>query len=297
MNTILLTGKHGQLGFELQRSLAPLGQVVAVDALDCDLSDAAAVRALLERVQPDIIVNPAAYTAVDKAETDAPLAWQINAEAPAIMAAYARAHAALLVHYSTDYVFDGSQPGWYRETDVPNPQSVYGQSKLAGERAVQACERHLIMRTSWVVGAHGGNFLKTILRLARERTELRVVADQWGAPTPASLLADCTAHLLRRYRQQGEVLPYGLYHVAAAGETSWHEYACYVVRQALANGMVLALRPEAIQPIPAHDYPLPAPRPANSRLDTHTFRATFDLHLPHWQQGIQHILTQLTDAT
>ncbi|SMC29959.1 dTDP-4-dehydrorhamnose reductase [Andreprevotia lacus DSM 23236] len=293
MKTILVTGRHGQVGFELQRSLAVLGKVVAVDREECDLTDAVAVRALLDRVQPDIIVNPAAHTAVDKAESEPALAQLINADAPQVLAEWARAHQALLVHYSTDYVFDGSQPGWYTEADRPNPQSVYGKTKLAGEDAIRASGcRHLIFRTSWVFGAHGGNFAKTILRLGREREELKIVADQRGAPTGAMLLADVTAQVLAQYlhRNAPADFPFGLYHLVAAGSTSWYEYAQAVVTAAQARGAVLKLSVDAIQPIPTSAYPLPAPRPANSCLSTDKLRSTFGLALPDWQQGLAHVM-------
>ncbi|KAF0812331.1 dTDP-4-dehydrorhamnose reductase [Andreprevotia sp. IGB-42] len=293
MKTILVTGKLGQVGFELQRSLAVLGQVVAVDRDECDLTDVTAIGALLDRVRPDIIVNPAAHTAVDKAESEPALAEAINAAAPQVLAQWAAQHQALLVHYSTDYVFDGSQPGWYAETDSPNPQSVYGKTKLAGELAIQASGcRHLIFRTSWVFGAHGGNFAKTMLRLAREREELKVVADQHGAPTSAALLADVTAQVLAQYlhAKNPADFPFGLYHLVAAGRTSWHEYAQAVVGEALARGIALKLDQSAILPIPTSAYPLPAPRPANSGLSTDKLRSTFGLTLPEWQQGLAHVM-------
>lgn len=292
---ILLTGKNGQLGFELQRALAPLGEVVAVGSSDCDLADEQAVIELVRRVQPAIIVNPAAYTAVDKAESEPERAHAINATAPAILAEEAARLGAMIVHYSTDYVFDGSKTdGAYSEADTPGPINQYGASKLAGEQGVaEANPRHLILRTSWVVGVHGNNFAKTMLRLAAEKEQLNVVADQWGAPTSAALLADITAHLLRQYQNQQDSFPYGLYHLAASGETSWHNYACHVIERARAQGKPLRVSATGIQPIPASDYPTPARRPVNSRLSTAKLRQTFDLRLPAWQQGVDHILEQL----
>lgn len=292
---ILLTGKDGQLGFELRRALAPLGVVTAVDHTECDLADAAAIRELVHRLQPDVIVNPAAYTAVDKAETETAQAHAVNAVAPGILGEAAAALKALVVHYSTDYVFDGTHEGFYKESDAPNPQSVYGATKLAGEQALQASgARHLIFRTSWVVGAHGGNFAKTMLRLAAERAELKVVADQFGSPTSAALLADVTAHAIREAtgKWQG-IFPYGVYHLAAGGVTNWHEYACYVIERARAAGVPLAVPPGAVRPIRTQDYPTPARRPANSRLDTTKLRQTFGLTLPDWRDGLDHILEQL----
>lgn len=292
---ILLTGKNGQLGFELQRALAPLGEVVAVDQSECDLADADALRALVRSVAPDVIVNPAAYTAVDKAESDQAVAFAVNAEAPRILAEEGARLGAFVVHYSTDYVFDGTKEGAYIEDDAPNPQSVYGRSKHEGELALaKANPRHLILRTSWVVGAHGGNFAKTMLRLAAERERLTVVADQFGAPTSAALLADLSALLVRQHQcTGGENFPYGIFHTAAAGETTWYDYARFVIAEALAAGKPLKMTPDAIAPLTTEQYPTPARRPSNSRLDTSRFRTTFDLRLPDWQEGVRHVLQQI----
>jgi dTDP-4-dehydrorhamnose reductase len=292
---ILLTGKNGQLGFELQRALAPLGEVVAVGTQDCNLADADALRALVRRVAPDVIVNPAAYTAVDKAESDEATARAVNAVAPAILGEEGAKLGALVLHYSTDYVFDGTKQGAYTENDVPAPQSVYGRTKLEGEQGLAAANpRHLILRTSWVVGAHGGNFAKTMLRLAGEREKLTVVADQFGAPTPAALLADLSAHLVREHaRARDTGFPYGTYHVAAGGETSWHGYAQFVIGEALAAGKHLKASVDAVAPLATEQYPTPARRPLNSRLDTTRFRTTFDLRLPPWQEGVRHVLRQI----
>lgn len=294
-NKILLTGKNGQVGFELQRALAPLGEVVAIDLPECDLSDPAAIRALVDEVAPDIIVNPAAYTAVDKAEAEPDIAQAINATAPGAFAEAAARLGALVVHYSTDYVFDGGKTGAYVESDAPNPQSVYGKTKLAGEQALlQSGADHLIFRTSWVFGVHGGNFAKTILRLAAERKTLNIVADQFGAPTSAALLADVTAQAIRQYQREGrDDFPFGLYHLVAGGLTTWHEYAQTVVRAALAAGKPLKLTTEDVHPIATVDYPLPAPRPANSHLDTGHLRQTFGLVLPSWQSGLSHVMQQI----
>lgn len=298
MMKILLTGKNGQVGFELQRALAPLGEIVAVDQADCNLADAAAIRRLVSETRPDIIVNPAAHTAVDKAESEPVLAQAINGVAPGIFGAEAKKLGALVVHYSTDYVFDGGKEGWYAENDVPNPQSVYGKTKLAGEQAlVGSGAKHLIFRTSWVFGAHGANFAKTMLRLAAERQGLKVVADQFGAPTSAALIADVTAQVLGQYirgcRPASADFPLGLYHLVAAGRTHWHEYAQTVVMAAQAAGKPLRMGPSDVQAITTADYPLPAPRPANSCLDTTRLRETFGLCLPGWRQGLEHVMTQL----
>jgi dTDP-4-dehydrorhamnose reductase len=234
---------------------------------------------------------------VDKAESDADMAFAVNAEAAGVLAEEAARSGALLVHYSTDYVFDGSKQGTYLESDETNPLGVYGSTKLAGEALVRTrCTRHVILRTSWVVGSYGGNFAKTMLRLARQRASLNVVADQYGAPTPAALLADATAHLVGRYLAgNGDGYPYGLYHFASKGETSWHAYAQYVIASAWAAGQQLELRPEAVQGIPTEQYPTPARRPANSRLDSSLFERTFGLHIPQWQEGLDRILQQIFD--
>lgn len=292
---LLLTGCNGQLGFELQRSLAPLAEVIAISRADCDLADEAALRALIQKVKPDGIINPAAYTAVDKAESDVALARKINVDAPRIMGEEAAESGAFVFHYSTDYVFEGVGEQFYKESDATNPQNIYGLSKRDGELALlNACPHSLIMRTSWVVGAHGGNFAKTMLKLASERDALSVVADQFGAPTSAALLADVTAQLIGRLKQQGDaIFPYGLYHVVASGVTNWHEYAQFVIAQAIQAGKPMKVSPDMVKPITTADYPLPAKRPANSRLDTTLFQKTFGLRLPDWQQGVAHVLQQI----
>lgn len=294
--TFLVTGSNGQVGFELRRSLAPLGKIVALDRSSCDLSRPDDIRRVMREYQPDVIVNPAAYTAVDKAESEPELAFAINGTAVEVLAAEAKALGSLLVHYSTDYVFDGSKAGPYIETDAVNPQSVYGKSKLAGEQAISAAGGpNLIFRTCWVAGAHGGNFAKTMLKLGRERDSLRVIADQFGAPTTAALIADVTAQVVARQWLSGDRTSFasGIYHLAAAGETTWHAYASEVLRYAAAKGIELKVDPSRIEAIPATAYPLPAPRPANSRLDTGKLRQTFGIYLPDWQQGVHHLLDQI----
>lgn len=294
--TILVTGSNGQVGFELRRSLVPLGNVVTVDRAACDLSSPDALREVVRRVRPDVIVNPAAYTAVDKAETESELAFAINGVAPGVLAEEARALGSLLVHYSTDYVFAGTGQTPYVESDAVAPLSVYGKSKLAGEQAVAAAGgASIVFRTCWVAGAHGSNFAKTMLKLGRERDALRVIADQFGAPTTAALIADVTAHVIARAWLHGdrEAFPTGVYHLAASGETSWHGYAVEVLRYAASRGVSLKVSPAAIEAIPATAYPLPAPRPSNSRLDTHKLCETFDIHLPEWQQGVHYLLDQI----
>lgn len=292
---ILLTGKNGQVGFELQRALAPLGEVIAVDHGQCDLADPGAIRSVVAVAKPHIIVNPAAYTAVDKAESERDLAHAVNAVAPGVLGEEASRLGALVIHYSTDYVFDGAKDGWYTEGDAPNPQSIYGATKLAGEQALCASGADsLIFRTSWVFGAHGGNFAKTMLRIAAERDELKVVADQWGAPTSAALLADVTAQIVARFCREGRsTFPFGLYHLVAGGECTWHDYARTVVSAALAAGKPLRTSLDRILPIAAADYPTAAKRPANSRLATAKLRDTFGFVLPPWQDGLSHVLQQI----
>ena len=273
MNKILLIGGSGQVGWELQRSLAPLGTLVVRPHSSLDLTQDAAIRQTIRETRPDIVVNAAAYTAVDQAEQEADLAMVINGRAPAIMAEEARAIDALLVHYSTDYVFDGTKASPYLEDDPPNPLSVYGKTKLAGERAIveQSC-RHLIFRTSWVYGLHGKNFLRTMQRLGRERNELKVVADQFGAPTWSRMIAETTALALRGAAADG------VYHLPCAGSTTWHGFAAAILAAQNWQGRLL--------PIPASEYPLPARRPANSRLDHSKLQRQLRLSPPDWETAL-----------
>ena len=313
---ILLLGAQGQLGHALAQTLPVWGEVLAFGRQQADLAQAEALRALLDQHQPQLIVNAAAYTAVDKAEQEPDVAHAINAQAPAVLAQWAAAHGAVLVHYSTDYVFDGQSPQPYTEVDVPAPQSVYGQSKWAGERAVQAAGgRHLVFRTSWVVGAHGGNFLKTMLRLGAERDSLRVVADQHGAPTSTDLIAHTTLEVLKQMRAHpggpgqsphpadehawasANDTRWGLYHLAAAGETTWHAYACHVVARATALGWPMRASATNIEAIATDQYPLPAPRPANSRLNTQRLQSHFGVALPDWRVGVDAVLASLPIPT
>jgi dTDP-4-dehydrorhamnose reductase len=293
---ILLFGKNGQVGWELQRSLAPLGEVVALGSgteggLCGDFMDDAGVAATVRAVRPDAIVNAAAYTAVDKAESEAEAAAQVNAVTPGVIAAEAARLGAWLVHYSTDYVFDGSGSRPWREDDPTGPLSVYGRTKLAGEERIAAANpRHLVLRTSWVYGARGGNFAKTMLRLARARERLTVIDDQHGAPTGADLLADVTAHALRSLA--AGTAPAGIYHLAAAGETTWNGYARFVLGQAQQAGQALKAGPEQVESVPTSAFPTPARRPHNSRLDTSRFRAAFGLVLPPWEQGVTRMLQE-----
>jgi dTDP-4-dehydrorhamnose reductase len=292
---ILLIGKNGQVGFESQRALAPLGEVVAVDFPECDLTDAESIRAVVRANAPQVIVNAAAYTAVDRAESEPAVAHAINAGAPAVLGEEAARIGARVIHYSTDYVYDGTKAGRYVEEDATNPLCVYGATKRDGDVALAASGAHyFIFRTSWVFGAHGANFVKTMLRLAAERDKLNVVADQIGAPTSAALIADVTAHVLAQtiYRPATD-MPSGVYHLVADGDTSWHGFAQAILRGATSHGMNLRMTPETIRAITTAEYPLPAKRPANSRLDTTRLRETFGLVMPHWQAGLGHVLSQI----
>ena len=291
---ILLFGKSGQVGWELQRSLAPLGDLIALGSASTelcgDLRNADGIAETVHRTAPDVIVNTSAHTAVDKAESEPELAEALNARAPETLAKAALQCGALLVHYSTDYVFDGSGTKPWTESDPTGPLSVYGRTKLAGEQAIQrsGC-RYLIFRTSWVYGTRGKNFARTILKLAAERESLSVVADQIGAPTGADLLADVTAHALRQAHSDKTIS--GIYHLCGGGETSWHGYATFVCDFARSAGVTLKVG--TIEAVPSSAFPTPAPRPLNSRLDTSKLRSTFDLSLPNWQDGVERMLIEI----
>ena len=293
---ILLFGKGGQVGWELQRSLAVLGNVTALDhdSTDhcCDFSNPEGIAATVRALKPDVIVNAAAHTAVDKAESEPELARLLNATTPGVLAEEAARLGAWLVHYSTDYVFDGSGTRPWGETDVPAPLSCYGRTKLEGEQRIQqsGCQ-HLILRTSWVYAARGGNFAKTMLRLAQERERLTVIDDQWGAPTGAELLADVTAHAIRHLQQRPE--DGGLYHCVAAGETNWHLYAKEVLALAEQAQPAIKIKATEVAPVPTSAFPTPAKRPHNSRLSAAKLQSTFGLTLPHWQAGVARMLAEI----
>jgi len=295
---ILLLGRDGQLGFELRRSLAPLGAVVAAGRRDCDLTHPLHLARLVRREKPDVVVNAAAYTAVERAEEDPVRAMRINGEAAGELSALAASRGALIVHYSSDYVFDGAKAAPYTEADAPAPLNAYGRSKLAGERAVAATNpAHLLFRTSWVYGVFGDNFLKTVLMALRQAEALRVVDDQRGAPTGASFIADVTALAVARYLANGrEGFPFGLYHLAAAGEASWHEYARFIAAQARRAGLPVNLNPEDIEPVPSAQCPAAARRPLNSCLDTGLLARVFGIHAPPWQDGVVHALAALSGS-
>jgi dTDP-4-dehydrorhamnose reductase len=292
---IVLFGKGGQVGWELQRSLAMLGELVALDfdSTDhhADFSKPAQLADTVRALKPDVIVNAAAHTAVDKAESEPEFAATLNAEGPRVLAAEAKAIGALLVHYSTDYVFDGSGNAPRTEDAPTAPLSVYGRTKLDGENHIRASGcAHLILRTSWVYAARGGNFARTMIRLASERDALSVIDDQFGAPTGAELLADVTAHAIRACKATPALG--GTYHVVAAGETHWFEYAHFVIEWARANGLPIKVAADAIKPVPTSGYPTPAQRPLNSRLDTRKLRDAFNITLPHWQSGVRRMLME-----
>ena len=292
---ILLLGKNGQVGWELQRSLSVLGEVVALDrhSAPCgDLSQPERLQETVRALRPDVIVNAAAHTAVDKAESEIELARTLNAAAPAALAQAACDVGAWLVHYSTDYVFDGRGTRPWQEGDATGPLGVYGQTKLEGEQAIAASGcRHLIFRTSWVYAARGGNFAKTMLRLAQERERLTVIDDQHGAPTGADLIADVTAHAVRSAHANPALS--GLYHLVAGGETSWHGYATHAIARARELRPQLDWKVGEIAPVPTSAFPTPARRPLNSRLDTHKLQQAFGLTLPHWQQGVDRLLSEI----
>jgi dTDP-4-dehydrorhamnose reductase len=299
---ILLLGKNGQVGQALERALAPLagpGKLLALDRTNGgDLAQLDTLAAMVRQLRPQVIVNAGAYTAVDKAESEPDQARLINALAPEVLAKEAHALGAWLVHYSTDYVFDGSGTRPWLETDATAPLNVYGQTKLEGERQVQAhCTRHLILRTSWVYAAHGSNFAKTMLKLAQERDRLKVIDDQWGAPTGAELLAAVTAAALRQIDLAGNDALAGLYHLAASGETTWHAYATHIISQAKALRPDLPWAVQEIAPVPSSAFVTAALRPHNSRLNTRKLQAAFGINLPDWRQGVDEILAQVLTPT
>lgn len=296
MLKILLLGKNGQVGWELQRALSPLGELRACDRTEANLDDPESLRQLVRDYAPDIIVNAAAYTAVDKAESDIESAQRVNTQSLAVLAEETKKLNGWLIHYSTDYVFDGQKEGFYSESDPTAPLSVYGQTKHDGELAIIASGcKYLVFRTSWVFASRGGNFAKTMLRLATERDSLNVVADQFGAPTSAELIADITALAIYRLQHDSALAARasGIYHLVAAGETSWHGYAQFVIAEAIQFGATFKVQPEQVGAIPASAYPVPAARPQNSRLNTTKLRDLLNLQLPPWQYYVRRMIQEL----
>jgi dTDP-4-dehydrorhamnose reductase len=290
---ILLTGSNGQVGFELAKKLNGLHEVIATDREALDLVDAEAISAFIDKVRPDIIINPAAYTAVDKAESEPEIAYQINATAPGVLAKKAHELDIPLIHFSTDYVFDGLKKEAYIETDQTNPQSVYGKTKCEGEEKVRQHSKHIILRTSWVFGSYGDNFLKTILRAAQEKDSLHIVSDQWGSPSSANMLADVTSKLVYLILKDKHFNAYGTYHVTGEGETNWHLYGQFITKEAMQLGCQIQCDPSHIYPINTQEYPKPAKRPMSSRLDCEKLKKTFMLELPHWQDEVKKVLKDI----
>ena len=287
---ILLTGKNGQVGFALHKKLSTLGDIIATDRDTLDLLNSNAVEAFIDEIKPDIIIHPAAYTAVDQAESEPDLAYQTNVVATQILAKKAAQFDIPLIYFSTDYVFDGLKKEAYVEVDPMQPLSVYGKTKAEGEVAVKQHPKHIILRTSWVYGSHGHNFLKTVLRLASERDQLSMISDQWGHPTSTSTLSDVTFKIVDTLFKNPTFQDYGTYHVANEGETNWYDYALFILREAKALGFPIKVESHSIKPILTSDYPTPASRPLNSRLNTDKLKKTFMLELPHWQDEVKKVL-------
>jgi dTDP-4-dehydrorhamnose reductase len=290
---ILLTGKNGQVGFELQKKLGALGEVIAIDREELDLSNSEALRQFIDQVKPDMIINPAAYTAVDKAEFEAEIAYQINVTAPEVLAEKAAELDIPLLHFSTDYVFDGLKKEAYVETDTTNPQSVYGKTKCDGEEKICKHAKHIILRTSWVFGSHGNNFLKTILRLIMEKDSLNIVGDQIGSPASASMLADVTLKIADTIFKDKNFSGYGTYNLTNEGVTNWYEYANFIAIEAIQLGLKTKCEPNHIRSILTSEYPTAAKRPLNSRLNTNKIKKTFMLELPYWESEVKKVLREV----
>jgi dTDP-4-dehydrorhamnose reductase len=290
---IFLTGKCGQVGFELQKKLSMLGEVIAIDREELDLTNLDAIRAFIDQTKPSIIINPAAYTAVDKAESELDLAYLTNVRVPEVLAEKAAELDIPLVHFSTDYVFDGLKKTPYLETDATNPQSVYGKTKCEGEEKVRKHSKHIILRTSWVFGVHGNNFLKTILRLVQDKVSINVVSDQWGSPASASMLANVTFKIVDTIFKDKDFSGYGTYHVTSDGETNWQQYAGLVASELIKLNVIIKCRPDQILPILTSDYHTDAKRPLNSRLNCEKLKKTFVLELPHWESEVKRVLKEI----
>ena len=290
---ILLTGKNGQVGFELAKKLSALGEVIATDREELDLTNPEAIRQFIDQTKPDIIINPAAYTAVDKAESETDLAYQINVTAPEVLAEKAAELDIPLIHFSTDSVFDGLKKEAYVETDPTNPQSIYAKTKCEGEEKVRTHSKHIILRTSWVFGSHGNNFLKTILRLVQEKQSLNIVGDQWGSPASSSMLADVILKIVDTIFKEKNFKGYGTYHVTNEGETNWHQYASLIAYEAIQLGFNVKCESNHIYSILTSEYPTAAKRPLNSRLNTGKLKKTFMLELPHWESEVKKVLKEI----
>ncbi len=290
---ILLTGRDGQVGFALHKKLVSLGEVIATNRDTLDLSDPQAIRIFIDQTKPDIIINPAAYTKVDQAQNEPELASQINVLAPQVLAEKASELNIPIIHFSTDYVFDGQKHEPYLETDKVNPQSVYGQTKWEGEEAVRYHNKHIIFRTSWVFGSHGQNFLKTILKLIQEKTSLNVMSDQIGTPTSSEALADATYQIVKAIFNDPHFKDFGTYHITLDNETNWYSYACFITDEVKRLGFQTLMTSKDIKPISNDAYPTLAKRPMNSRLDTTKIKKTFMLELPHWEEEVKRILKAL----
>ncbi len=290
---ILLTGKDGQVGFALHKKLASLGEVIATNRDMLDLSDSQAIRAFIDQTQPDIIINPAAYTKVDQAQNEPDRAFQINAVAPQVLTDKASELDIPMIHFSTDYVFDGLKHEPYLETDEVNPQSVYGQTKWQGEDGVRNHKKHIILRTSWVFSSHGQNFLKTILKLIQEKTSLNVVSDQIGTPTSSEALADVTYKIIKAIFNDPNFKDFGTYHMTLEDETNWYRYACFITDEASRLGLQTLMTSRDIKAVSTDEYPTLDKRPMNSRLDTTKIKKIFMLKLPHWEEEVRHILKEL----
>lgn len=291
---ILVTGKNGQVGHELMRTLVLIGEVVGVDIKECDFRQSAAIGALVDRVKPDVIINTAGYTEVDKAESEPTVAHAINAQAPKVLALQASRRNIPIIHFSTDYIFDGKKEGPYLEDDPANSLSVYGRTKWLGEEAVRKnADKHVILRTSWIFGAHGVNFLKTVLKLAQDQSKLSVVKDQVGAPTSARMLAEVTAEIVRQLLEPGAYRKYGTYHLVSMGETSWYGYAQHILSLLNSLGIKTKLVSDQIKPVTTAQHPMPALRPKNSRLDVSKIHEVFGVVLPSWDKEVEAVLKEI----
>jgi dTDP-4-dehydrorhamnose reductase len=290
---IFLTGKNGQVGFELAKKLSTLGEVIATDREELDLAKPDAIRAFLNQIKPDIIINPAAYTAVDKAESEPEIAHLINVRAPEVLAEKAIEFNIPLIHFSTDYVFDGLKKEAYIETDPANPQSIYGKTKFEGEEKVRRHSKHIILRTSWVFGSHGNNFLNTILKLIQDKESLKIVDDQWGSPASSAMLADVTFKIVNMIFKNKNFNNFGTYHLTNEGKTNWHRYASLIAEEAMQLGLKVKCEPNEIHAIPISEYPTAAKRPLNSRLNTDKIKKTFMLELPHWESEVKRVLKEI----